>query len=768
MQPASPSQLSSRPEEHAHALAWAKQDEQHSLQDPLDPLPLASPSLLLPPSPQANNQKQQAYLDVQPVYPVARSVSSASNSAYPLFLEDLCDPLPRSYSATSDIRGTLEHQDGAEQWEQKQEQEQQGDLTPVLAEQYEAPVYTSTRTFYEPRPYPLERADSLPIRPLRRSLYTQSPAPLHTPSLTADGSLSPATSRSSFAESVGSSYVSAIVEEQHDPRFHGSTPYASYRPQEEGYPFPDMHAYPYTQQQQHRPATTSTLPSSYYSPALSTPQYDFNPYRKRSYDDCSRPHTTQQLQSAFNDFSFRSSLGSSSSSSASYAYPPAPPTATPLERRMSYQGAHYSGGGGVYEVNGARQLFLPPPSSALYPQQEEPQLLPPFQPVVEDAYEDAMKKRRTSSAGGAELSHSLSQRRESAPAVLHLDLGLPHSPPPPSSTTTTLEVFPEGVEEQQHYALPAPPQEYKQQTVVYPSVLPQTPLAPPMTRAHTYGGYASFASSPSYLDRMAPLPATLDSPVESPNKQRRFAPPYNPYPSPPPLPLAGTSSSVDYLSAPTGAFPAPFPHTPTQPPPSASTSSFPPYDSSYPPADSSSFPSVLAPPASASTSTTHPCTAHRDPPQRDFDAPPPGGEPYEQKLRFEEDQYTPKWVRFEKKDKEGWCALCPGEGKWLQLKNSAFWYHRQFVHGVSSSSGHFFLPPLELRQDGDSGKVSGLCHSCAEWHPYQSSVKTSMNASAAAEGKGAKPPSQWFHHAHKCHTYFSPRKEARKNAKLGI
>lgn len=46
--------------------------------------------------------------------------------------------------------------------------------------------------------------------------------------------------------------------------------------------------------------------------------------------------------------------------------------------------------------------------------------------------------------------------------------------------------------------------------------------------------------------------------------------------------------------------------------------------------------------------------------------------PRKQKLRFEADYYTPLWVRGSSTGKEGFCDLCD-PGKWLQLKNSAFW-----------------------------------------------------------------------------------------------
>lgn len=48
-------------------------------------------------------------------------------------------------------------------------------------------------------------------------------------------------------------------------------------------------------------------------------------------------------------------------------------------------------------------------------------------------------------------------------------------------------------------------------------------------------------------------------------------------------------------------------------------------------------------------------------------------QPRKQKLRFAEDAYTPLWVKGAATQKEGLCDMCPAPGRWLQLKNSAFW-----------------------------------------------------------------------------------------------
>ena len=50
----------------------------------------------------------------------------------------------------------------------------------------------------------------------------------------------------------------------------------------------------------------------------------------------------------------------------------------------------------------------------------------------------------------------------------------------------------------------------------------------------------------------------------------------------------------------------------------------------------------------------------------------PEARPRRQKLRYVGDKYTPQWVRYNGQAKEGLCDTCQ-PGKWLQLKNSAFW-----------------------------------------------------------------------------------------------
>ncbi len=108
--------------------------------------------------------------------------------------------------------------------------------------------------------------------------------------------------------------------------------------------------------------------------------------------------------------------------------------------------------------------------------------------------------------------------------------------------------------------------------------------------------------------------------------------------------------------------------------------------------------------------------------------------PHEQELRFEGDLYTPRFVRGHGNKREGWCGICK-PGRWLVLKNSAYWYDKSFTHGISAASGQAFEGPRETRRmDGNADVWEGLCGSCGEWIALVSSKK-----------KGTT----WFRHAYK-------------------
>lgn len=109
-------------------------------------------------------------------------------------------------------------------------------------------------------------------------------------------------------------------------------------------------------------------------------------------------------------------------------------------------------------------------------------------------------------------------------------------------------------------------------------------------------------------------------------------------------------------------------------------------------------------------------------------------EPRSQELRFEGDLYTPKYVRGHGNKREGWCGICK-PGRWLVLKNSAYWYDKSFTHGISAATGLPFEGPKETRRmSGNPDVWEGLCGSCDEWIALISSKK-----------KGTT----WFRHAYK-------------------
>ncbi|KAI9287046.1 hypothetical protein BC943DRAFT_275451 [Umbelopsis sp. AD052] len=107
--------------------------------------------------------------------------------------------------------------------------------------------------------------------------------------------------------------------------------------------------------------------------------------------------------------------------------------------------------------------------------------------------------------------------------------------------------------------------------------------------------------------------------------------------------------------------------------------------------------------------------------------------PRKQRIRYPGDSYTPKWVRYLGQAKEGYCDSCQ-PGKWLQLKNSAYWYHKQFFHGISSVSGRQFMEPIDQRW-GDQDAIEGLCHQCRNWI----SICTAKRKNSVL----------WYRHAHK-------------------
>jgi len=124
-----------------------------------------------------------------------------------------------------------------------------------------------------------------------------------------------------------------------------------------------------------------------------------------------------------------------------------------------------------------------------------------------------------------------------------------------------------------------------------------------------------------------------------------------------------------------------------------------------------------------------------DPPEEDMNPSDPELIPHEQELRFAGDLYTPRWVRGHGNKREGWCGLCK-PGRWLVLKNSAYWYDKSFTHGVCAQTGAAFAAPEATRRvEGNADAWEGLCGQCGEWLSLVSSKK--------------KGPTTWFRHVSK-------------------
>ncbi|GAA5902252.1 uncharacterized protein JCM6883_001346 [Sporobolomyces salmoneus] len=145
-------------------------------------------------------------------------------------------------------------------------------------------------------------------------------------------------------------------------------------------------------------------------------------------------------------------------------------------------------------------------------------------------------------------------------------------------------------------------------------------------------------------------------------------------------------------------------------------------------------------------------TSHFAPPPPANSTSSPQLRPRRQPLRCHNDEFTPSWVRGQGLEKEGYCSLCDdheGRGKWLSLKDGSFWYHRTFVHGISSISGQPFAKPIETRvvvnADETLSALEGLCGTCSSWHSFETYRSTASDSLASSR-------TLWYRHAHSCHT----------------
>jgi hypothetical protein len=131
------------------------------------------------------------------------------------------------------------------------------------------------------------------------------------------------------------------------------------------------------------------------------------------------------------------------------------------------------------------------------------------------------------------------------------------------------------------------------------------------------------------------------------------------------------------------------------------------------------------------------------PPQQPTNAPPaqdllPSNplHPRQQPARFTGDLYTPTYVRGDGATRAGWCTLC---STWHTLKESAYWYHMHFAHGISCATGKSMPVPLRSRSTAGAARGVGdseaLCGCCGRWVLIVT---------------GEKGRTAWWRHAYRC------------------
>ncbi|KAM0720534.1 hypothetical protein Q7P37_004670 [Cladosporium fusiforme] len=110
--------------------------------------------------------------------------------------------------------------------------------------------------------------------------------------------------------------------------------------------------------------------------------------------------------------------------------------------------------------------------------------------------------------------------------------------------------------------------------------------------------------------------------------------------------------------------------------------------------------------------------------------------PRQQPSRWIGDLYTPTYVRGDGSNRAGWCGNCPS---WLTLKDSAYWYHKHFAHGISCATGAHLPGPVRQRPTAGAargvGDCEALCGGCSRW----------VLVVAGERGRTA-----WYMHAYRC------------------
>lgn len=146
------------------------------------------------------------------------------------------------------------------------------------------------------------------------------------------------------------------------------------------------------------------------------------------------------------------------------------------------------------------------------------------------------------------------------------------------------------------------------------------------------------------------------------------------------------------------------------------------------------------------------------------------------RIRHDQDMYTPRWIRGAGAMREGLCELCQPP-QWLKIKQSAYWYHMNFQHGISANTGKPYEDPIDLKRDLDWGTglyqgsqviaTKGQCQKCCKWivlsQQKEDSYSRAITMTKSTETLQIKELSQWWKHAQKCYKSNNPYQKPAKH-----
>ena len=116
------------------------------------------------------------------------------------------------------------------------------------------------------------------------------------------------------------------------------------------------------------------------------------------------------------------------------------------------------------------------------------------------------------------------------------------------------------------------------------------------------------------------------------------------------------------------------------------------------------------------------------------------------KPRHPDDLYAPLLIRGQGASKEGRCPHCPHEA-WFRLKQSAYWYHLNYRHGISAATGLPFPKPAAYRSvplPENEAQVEAGCKECGAWI-----LLTVLSPSMRVNVRDLSH-APWYRHAQKC------------------